>query len=63
MSSAIWIGFSFLLLLEGLPLLLAPARWRDAVRRVSALADGQLRFFGLLMVLIAAVILFYSPRS
>ena len=63
MSSVIWIAFSFLLLLEGLPLLLAPARWRDVVRRVSALADGQLRFFGLLMVLLASAILFYSARA
>ena len=63
MSSAVWIAFALLLLLEGLPLLVAPARWREVVRRVSSLADGQLRFFGLLMVLIAGVVLLYSTRN
>ncbi len=63
MSSAVWIAFALLLLLEGLPLLVTPARWREVVRRVSSLADGQLRFFGLLMVLIAGAVLLYSARN
>ena len=63
MSSAVWIAFALLLLLEGLPLLLAPSRWREVVRRVSSLADGQLRFFGLVMVLIAGALLLYNARS
>ena len=53
MSSALWTAFALVLLLEGLPLLLVPNRWRDIMRQVSGLADGQLRFFGLLMVLSA----------
>jgi uncharacterized protein YjeT (DUF2065 family) len=63
MSSAVWIAFALLLLLEGLPLLLAPNHWREVVRRVSSLADGQLRFFGLVMVLIAGALLLYNARS
>jgi uncharacterized protein YjeT (DUF2065 family) len=50
MSRAIWMAFALLLLLEGLPLLVAPSRWREVVRRVCGLSDGQLRFFGLIMV-------------
>jgi uncharacterized protein len=63
MSSAVWVAFALLLLLEGLPLLLAPGRWREVVRRISSLADGQLRFFGLVMVLIAGALLLYNARS
>jgi uncharacterized protein YjeT (DUF2065 family) len=39
------------LVIEGLPLLLVPSRWRNVIRQVSGLADGQLRFFGLILVL------------
>ena len=63
MSTAVWIAFALLLLLEGLPLLLAPSHWREVIKRVSSLADGQLRFFGLLMVLTAAGVLLFAARG
>jgi len=63
MSSAVLIAVGLLLLLEGLPLFVAPARWREVIRRISALADGQLRFFGLLMVLAGTGLLLYSSRG
>ena len=57
------MAFALLLLLEGLPLLIAPSGWREVVRRVSSLADGQLRFFGLLMVLTGIGLLFLTTRG
>ena len=63
MPTAALIAFSLLLVLEGLPLLHAPARWREVVRRVSSLADGQLRFFGLVMVVAGAVLLVLGGRG
>jgi uncharacterized protein len=51
MSGALWTAFALVLVIEGLPLLVAPARWRSVVRQVSSMADGQLRFFGLVLVL------------
>jgi uncharacterized protein len=63
MSNAVLIAVGLLLLLEGLPLFLAPTRWREVIRRISALADGQLRFFGLLMVLTGTGLLLYSGRG
>jgi len=63
MTTAVWIAFALLLLLEGLPLLLAPSQWREVVKRVSSLADGQLRFFRLLMVLTAAGVLLFAARG
>jgi uncharacterized protein len=51
MSGALWSAFALVLVIEGLPLLIVPSRWREVIRQVSGLADGQLRFFGLLLVL------------
>jgi hypothetical protein len=36
---------------------LAPASWREMLRRVSALADGQIRFFGLAMMVAGLAVL------
>ena len=63
MSSAVLIAVGLLLLLEGLPLFVAPARWREVIRRIAALANGQLRFLGLLMVLAGTGRLLYSSLS
>ncbi len=60
MSSALWTAFALLLMIEGLPLLLAPVRWRETMRRISSLADGQLRFFGLILVVVGASLLLLS---
>ena len=50
MSTALWTAFALVLVIEGLPLLLAPGRWRAVMQRISGFADGQLRFFGLILV-------------
>jgi len=63
MSTAALMAVALLLVMEGLPLLLAPARWREVIQRVSSLADRQLRVFGLVMVLTRAGLLLYSGRS
>lgn len=44
------LAFAMMLVLEGLLPLLAPASWREMVRRVAELRDGQIRFFGLVSV-------------
>ena len=48
---------ALVLLLEGLMPLLAPRAWRDVFRRVTELSDGQLRFVGLVSILVGGVIL------
>jgi uncharacterized protein YjeT (DUF2065 family) len=63
MSSALWTAFALVLVIEGLPLLLAPSRWREVVRKVSSLADGQVRFFGLVLVLSGLVFLLLLSRD
>lgn len=40
-----------MLVLEGLLPLFLPQAWREAFKRMIALRDGQLRFFGLVSVI------------
>jgi hypothetical protein len=47
MVTTFLLAFALMLVLEGLLPFLAPRLWRDAFRRVTDLADGQLRFLGL----------------
>ena len=48
---------ALVLVLEGLMPLLAPRTWRDTFRRVTELSDGQLRFIGLVSMLIGVIVL------
>jgi uncharacterized protein YjeT (DUF2065 family) len=50
------LAFGLMLVLEGLLPLLAPAAWRQMFQRVTELNDGQIRFFGLLAVVIGALL-------
>jgi len=49
-------AFALMLVLEGLTPLLSPRFWRNAMRRVTDLADGQIRFFGLVSILLGTAL-------
>lgn len=51
-------AFALMLVLEGLLPFLSPKSWRDAFRRITELADGQIRFLGLSSILVGIVLLF-----
>ena len=51
-------AFGLMLVLEGLLPLVAPKLWRETFRRITEMADGQLRFFGLTSILIGLGLLF-----
>jgi uncharacterized protein len=48
---------ALVLVLEGLLPLVAPRAWRDAFRRLTDLSDGQLRFIGLISIIIGIILL------
>ncbi len=50
---------ALVLVLEGLLPLVAPRAWRDAFRRLTDLSDGQLRFVGLISIVIGTVLLVF----
>ncbi|MEO1767549.1 DUF2065 domain-containing protein [Thiobacter aerophilum] len=52
MGVSLLMAVGLMLVLEGVLPFAAPALWRDAFRRLTALSDGQLRFMGLMSMLI-----------
>jgi uncharacterized protein YjeT (DUF2065 family) len=60
-GSTLLLALGLVLVIEGLLPLIAPSGWRETMRRISELRDGQIRFIGLgsilvglLLVLVAA---------
>lgn len=45
-----------MLVLEGVLPLVAPQAWRDTFRRMIELNDGQLRFVGMLSMIIGVIV-------
>ncbi|MGE5338337.1 MAG: DUF2065 domain-containing protein [Gemmatimonadota bacterium] len=52
MLTTFGLALALMLVIEGLLPLLAPAIWRDTFRRVMELKDGQIRFFGLVSIVV-----------
>lgn len=50
-------ALALVVVIEGLMPFLAPARWREALLRVSTLDDRQLRGLGLVLILIGVIAL------
>jgi uncharacterized protein len=50
-------ALALVVLVEGLMPFLAPARWREALLRISTLDDRQLRGLGLVLILIGVIAL------
>ena len=51
------LAFGLMLVLEGILPLLAPKAWRETFQRMIALKDGQLRFVGLISMLIGLLLI------
>jgi uncharacterized protein len=49
-------AFALMLVLEGVVPLFSPRTWRTAIRRITDLADGQIRFFGLTSIVLGAAL-------
>lgn len=60
MQLTLLTALGLLLVLEGLMPLLLPQAWREIFRRIMALKDGQLRFMGLMSVLLGLVLILFS---
>lgn len=60
MASTLLMAFGLMLVVEGLLPFIAPRLWRDTFRRITEMADGQLRFVGLTSIIagLALILLF-----
>ena len=47
MGKTLLLAFALMLIIEGLLPFVVPQVWRDMFRRIIAMTDGQIRFFGL----------------
>ncbi len=58
--STLLMAFGLMLVIEGLLPFIAPRLWRDTFRRITEMADGQLRFVGLTSIIagLALILLF-----
>ena len=50
-------ALGLVLIVEGLMPLVSPPSWREAMRRISALRDGQIRFMGLAATVVGVLLL------
>ena len=55
MADSLWAAFALVLVVEGLLPLVAPKVWRDSFQKLVLLTDGQLRFIGLISIIIGLV--------
>ena len=52
MADSLWTAFALVLVVEGLLPVVAPRMWRESFRKLVALTDGQLRFIGLVSIVL-----------
>ena len=57
MDDSWWLALGLVLVFEGLLPLVSPTGWRHVFSQMLSLRDGQIRFFGLISVLIGALVL------
>jgi uncharacterized protein YjeT (DUF2065 family) len=53
-------ALALMLVFEGVLPFVAPRLWRETMRRVGEMSDGQLRFIGLGSMLVGLAILFFA---
>jgi uncharacterized protein len=59
LSQTLLLALGLMLILEGLMPMLSPLRWRSLFEQLLKLQDGQIRFFGLLMVIAGLILLWW----
>jgi uncharacterized protein YjeT (DUF2065 family) len=57
MVTTFLLAFALMLVIEGLMPFIAPRVWRETFRRVTELADGQLRFLGLTSIIVGLILM------
>ena len=58
-SDVLWAAAGLMLIVEGLFPFASPKSWRQRMTQVLSLQDGQIRFFGLICVLLGLLTLWW----
>ena len=59
LSDAWLLALGLMLIFEGLMPMVAPLRWRRLFEQLLQMQDGQIRFFGLFMVLTGLILVWW----
>lgn len=59
MSDGLWTALALLLVLEGVLPFVAPATWRRVFSQMLQMQDGQIRFCGLVCLMVGGVLLWW----
>jgi uncharacterized protein YjeT (DUF2065 family) len=57
MAANLLAALGLMLIVEGMMPMVSPPSWREAMRRIAALRDGQIRFMGLAAVFAGVALL------
>jgi uncharacterized protein YjeT (DUF2065 family) len=60
MSDVLVVAVALMLVIEGILPFTAPKIWRETFRTLTEMSDGQIRFAGLVSMMIGLVILFLA---
>jgi hypothetical protein len=58
-SDTFWLAMALVLVIEGFMPFMSPGTWRKTFQQILLLSDGQLRFFGLLSLLLGVVLIWW----
>ena len=58
-SDVLWVAFGLMLIFEGVFPFMSPQGWRDKMAQLMVLQDGQIRFFGLVCVMVGLLMLWW----
>ena len=58
MSDVILAGFALMLVIEGILPFTSPKLWREIFRKLTEMTDGQIRFAGLVSMIVGLIVLF-----
>jgi len=59
----LWAALAIVMILEGALPFVAPRLWRDTFTKLIGLSDGQIRFVGLIAILIGVTALLLVRRA
>ena len=59
MLDTILTALGLMLILEGLLPMISPRKWRSLFEQMLQLQEGQIRFFGMLMVVFGLVVVWF----
>jgi uncharacterized protein YjeT (DUF2065 family) len=58
MSDVLIAGFALMLVIEGILPFSSPRLWRETFRKLIEMTDGQIRFAGLVSMIVGLLVLF-----